>query len=190
MADVTVLETGRLFLRHFESGDVEAYQALVTDPEVMQHIPPRRALDTTETGRWVESFAAHVDKHGFGVWILFDRATGEFVGHGGLQRLPTGEVEVIYAIVRARWGEGLATELALASLNYGFETLGLDTIIGLAYPENVASRRVLEKAGMRFTGITSDHFDEELARYEIIAESLGTMAGSAPTPGPGAPAGH
>lgn len=168
---MTVLETDRLFLRHFELSDVKAYQSLVGDPEVMQDIPPRRALDADETGRWVESFAAHVDKHGFGVWILYDRATNQFVGHGGLQRLPTGEVEVIYAIVRARWGEGLATELALASLKYGFQTLGLDTIIGLAYPENAASRRVLEKAGMQFTGITVAYFDEELARYEISART-------------------
>ena len=165
----TALETDRLLLRHFELGDAEAYQALVGDPEVMKHLPPRRALDSTESGRWVESFAAHVDKHGFGVWILFDRVTREFVGHGGLQRLPTGEVEVIYAIVCERWGNGLATEIASASMKYGFDILGLDTIIGLAYPENGASRRVLEKAGMQFTGITTDYFDEELARYRCSA---------------------
>jgi ribosomal-protein-alanine N-acetyltransferase len=137
----------------------------------MKHLPPRRALETEEARRWVQSFAAHVERHGFGVWILFERATDEFVGHGGLQRLPTGEIEVIYAIVRDQWGQGLATEVASASLKYGFETLELETIIGLAYPENAASRRVLEKAGMRFTGITDDYFDEELARYESKAVS-------------------
>ncbi len=63
-------------------------------------------------------------------------------------------------------------------------------MIGLAYPENVASRRVLEKAGMRFTGITGDYSDEELARYESNADSPMNDGGSAPTPGPGAPAGH
>lgn len=158
-------------MRHFESGDEEVYQALVGDPKVMKHLPPRRALAAKETRGWVESFAAHAERHGFGVWILFERATDEFVGHGGLQRLPTGEVEVIYAIVRERWGNGLATEIAAASLKYGFATLDLETIIGLAYPENTASRRVLEKAGMQFTGITSDYFDEQLVRYESKAAS-------------------
>ena len=169
MATKAVPKTDRLLLRHFEPNDAETYQALVGDPEVMRHLPPRRALDNIEAQRWVESFAAHVERHEFGVWILFDRVTEEFVGHGGLQRLPTEETEVIYAIVRERWGNGLATEIASASLKYGFEILGLDAIIGLAYPENGASRRVLEKAGMQFTGITTDYFDEELARYRCSA---------------------
>ena len=52
------------------------------------------------------------------------------------------------------WGRGLATEGATASLRYGFEELGLDRIISIAVPENLASRRVMEKLGMTLCGET------------------------------------
>lgn len=162
-----ILETERLILRPFEKRDVEVYQTLVGDAEVMRFIPPREPVGADIASRWVEYWAEHFKRHGFGVWILFDRDDGEFVGHGGLQRLQSGEVEVLYAIVRARWGEGLATEVAAASLRHGFETLALDSIIGLADEENTASCRVLEKCGMEFTGMATDYSGEELKRYEI-----------------------
>jgi RimJ/RimL family protein N-acetyltransferase len=61
-----------------------------------------------------------------------------------------GEVDVAYRLLPAYWGQGLATEAALASVQYGFAKLGLKRIIGLAMPENVASIRVLEKAGLHY----------------------------------------
>ncbi len=55
---------------------------------------------------------------------------------------------------KKRKGRGLATEDAMASLRYGFEEVGLDLIIGIAVPENLASRRVMEKLGMSLRGET------------------------------------
>ena len=62
------------------------------------------------------------------------------------------EVEVGYLLGKLYWGKGYATEGAQVGMDYGFETLKLDRIVGIVHPENVASRHVLEKLGMTLTG--------------------------------------
>jgi RimJ/RimL family protein N-acetyltransferase len=64
--------------------------------------------------------------------------------------MPEGDVDVGYRYLKAHWGRGFATEAALASLDYGFRTLGLGRIIARAEPANAASLRVLAKIGLQF----------------------------------------
>jgi ribosomal-protein-alanine N-acetyltransferase len=95
----------------------------------------------------------HWQRHGFGLWLLRDRATGEMVGRGGLQNtdaIGAPAVEAAWAIVPERWGEGLATELARASVTVAFDVLGLEHVIAITLPDNLASRRVMDKAGFVF----------------------------------------
>jgi [ribosomal protein S5]-alanine N-acetyltransferase len=92
----------------------------------------------------------HWERHGFGLYLLRDRSTGKLVGRGGLQytdAIGGYAVEAAWAIVPERWGQGLATELAQASVAVAFESLGLEDLIALTLPDNIASRRVMEKAG-------------------------------------------
>ena len=73
-------------------------------------------------------------------WGVFQG--GRLIGHGGLNYVPEfGETEVLWALHPDAWGKGYATEVAQASLDYGFETLGLGLIFAIALPDNVASRR-------------------------------------------------
>jgi ribosomal-protein-alanine N-acetyltransferase len=78
----------------------------------------------------------------------------------------TEETEVLYALDRPFWGQGLATEVARFSVNYGFEMLGMKEIIGLVVPENIASARVLEKAGLKQIG-PAQYFGFELLKFAI-----------------------
>jgi len=80
-------------------------------------------------------------------------------------------VVVLYGIAPSRWGEGFATEAALAMLRYGFEEAGLDRILGIADRENVASRRVLEKIGMTFEEHVLYEGREE-TRYSIERDAF------------------
>jgi RimJ/RimL family protein N-acetyltransferase len=92
----------------------------------------------------------HWERDGFGLWLLRGRRSGEFIGRGGLQHtdvLGCQGVEVAWAIVPERWGLGLATEMALGAVKLAFGSLGLDEMIALTLPENIASRRVMEKSG-------------------------------------------
>jgi RimJ/RimL family protein N-acetyltransferase len=98
-------------------------------------------------GRWVRMW----EETGKGFWIFQD-SDGCIIGHGGLFNSPreAGEVEVGYVIKPAYWGRGLATEIAMAALKVGFESLELQRIIAIAQPANAPSRRVMEKCGMIF----------------------------------------
>jgi RimJ/RimL family protein N-acetyltransferase len=77
-----------------------------------------------------------------------------------------GEVDVAFRLMRTHWGLGLATEVALASVRFGFADLGLKRIIGLVMPENIASVRVLEKTGLRYAE-TVMFWGSQFSKYVI-----------------------
>jgi ribosomal-protein-alanine N-acetyltransferase len=125
-------------------GDPRVWPTLWPDPD-----GPTEAdvIDGLQTG------IEHWRVHGFGLWLLRDRHTGAPVGRGGLQRTHVAgrdEVEVAWAIVPERWGEGLATELAGKAIEVGVGDLGLDELVAFTLPHNAASRRVMEKAGFAY----------------------------------------
>jgi ribosomal-protein-alanine N-acetyltransferase len=107
-------------------------------------------------------------QYGFGLWLLRDRESGAMVGRGGLQHtLATGEdeVEIGWAFVPERWGQGLATELALACVSVAFERLDLASVVAYTLPHNRASRRVMEKTGMSFERSFHDRHGLEQVLY-------------------------
>jgi RimJ/RimL family protein N-acetyltransferase len=99
-----------------------------------------------DEGHWAE--------HGFGPWSLLERDGEELVGRGGLQWTQVDgilEVELPWTIASEHWNRGLATEAARAALAWAGE-LGLAEVVALITPDNVPSRRVAEKIGMREAG--------------------------------------
>ncbi len=154
---MTEIETDRLLLRRWREGDLDAYARICADPEVMRYLPA--TLGWEESAEQMAWFERHWEERGFGLWAVEERASGEFIGFIGLvyhDGWPEGEhkTEVGWRLGRAHWGRGLATEGALASVRYGFEGLGLERIISITLPENAASRRVMEKAGLTYRGET------------------------------------
>ena len=103
------------------------------------------------SSRTVDKFVRHWAEKGFGVFAVEERETGRFLGQCGLNTIDElGEVEVLYALERAAWGRGLATEAARAALAYGFGEAGLSRIVAVTRPDHVRSRRVLEKLGLHY----------------------------------------
>jgi [ribosomal protein S5]-alanine N-acetyltransferase len=163
-----ILETGRLLVREYVEEDAEAFFRLNTDPEVLRFVPDK-ALQSVEQARQllVDHPIADYRKHGFGRGACILKSTGEQIGFAGLKYLDElGEVDVAYRLLPAYWGQGLATEAALASVRYGFADLDLKQIIGLVMPANVASVRVLEKAGLRYDA-TVTFWGHEFSKYAI-----------------------
>jgi [ribosomal protein S5]-alanine N-acetyltransferase len=148
------LETERLICERLTPEHGAELMTLLRDPRVAKTLfasaePPSEAEMVENLGAKV----VHWERFGFGLWLLRDRATGEMVGRGGLQHTFVGgcdEVEVGWAIVPARWGEGLATEMARASADVAFGDLRLGEIVAFTLPDNVASRRVMEKTGFGY----------------------------------------
>jgi ribosomal-protein-alanine N-acetyltransferase len=159
-----MLETERLVLRRFTPDDLDELVALRADPEVMRYIGDQSREKVEQR---LSYYIAHYDPHGFGMWAVILKTTGQLIGWCGLIFLDeTPEVEVGYGIGRDYWGRGLMTEAAHASLRYGFETAGLERIVAVAMPENSASRRIMEKLGMRYERM-AHHYGHDLVYYAI-----------------------
>src|SRR5205807_215596 len=114
------IETERLRLRMFRASDVGELAALFADPDVMRYVGDGKPVDRIEAEKALASIVTHWEKHGFGRWAVEDKATREFLGYGGLRSL-FGMPEVVYHFATRHWGKGFATEMARASLQYGFE---------------------------------------------------------------------
>src|SRR5579884_2128872 len=144
-----LLETERLLLRPFREEDLDDLCALFADPEVMRYLGGGKPRTREETRERLARVLAHWREHRFGVWALFDRAGGEFVGRCGIGYLHgQGAAELTYALARRHWGRGLATEAVGRVLRYALEELGLPRVVGVALADNRASQRVMLRAGM------------------------------------------
>ena len=146
------IRTPRLHIRAMREADLPALVALWTDPDVTRFMGgPREADRLRET--LSEDLAP--DAPGFSLWPVEEIATGRVVGHCGiLDKDVDGrlEYELVYVLAREDWGRGLATEAAAALRDYAFGTLGLQRLISLIEPGNIASERVARKVGMVLEG--------------------------------------
>ena len=163
-----ILETDRLLLREFVEDDAESFFKLNNYPEVLRFVPDKPLLNVEQARQTlIDHPIADYRRYGFGRGACILKSTGEQIGFAGLKYLDElGEVDVAYRLLPAHWGQGLATEVALASVRYGFAALGLKRIIGLVMPKNIASVRVLEKTGLRYSG-TLTLWGHTFSRYVI-----------------------
>jgi ribosomal-protein-alanine N-acetyltransferase len=151
LGDPTILETPRLILRVFGLDDVDALEQVHGDQQIM-----RFSVGGVKTKDQIVCFIEN-SREGhrrdrFSQRAVVWRETGSCIGECGiLPQVVDGisEHEISYRLNRNFWGRGIATEAAIACRIYGFEILGLDRVISIIDPGNVASIRVAEKAGMR-----------------------------------------
>jgi ribosomal-protein-alanine N-acetyltransferase len=145
-----ILETDRLYLREFEISDAPKMYELNLDPDVIRYTGDSSFASLEETEKFMRNYSAYKD-FGYGRWAVIRKVDEEILGWCGLKYLPeTKETDVGYRFFKKYWGQGYATESALASLEYGFNTLNLPTIVARAMHENLASIKVLEKIGLKY----------------------------------------
>ena len=147
------LETERFVLRRFTEADVDNLFDLDSDPEVMRFITggrptPRDVIRNETLARFLHYYERFA---GYGFWAAIEKSTGEFLGWFHF-RPPEGsdpdEVELGYRLRRSAWGKGYATEGSRALIHKGFAELGVRRVVASTMAVNVASRRVMEKAGL------------------------------------------
>lgn len=149
------LETERLVLRRFTGDDVDLLVELDSDPEVMHFITggrptPRREIET----EILPAYLAYYERcAGYGFWAAIERSTGDFVGwfhyRPGSEDGPD-QVELGYRLRRSAWGKGYASEGSRALIEKGFVEFGVERVYATTMAVNSASRRVMEKAGLRY----------------------------------------
>lgn len=150
---MTELVTERLVLRRMTADDLGWLAELRSDADVMRYIGSAGAVPLEQTRERLDRYLACWATHGLGMFSVREDVDGSPVGWAGLQPLEgTEEIEVGYAFGPPAWGRGFATEAARAVVRWGFEERSLARIVAVAYPENDASRRVMDKLGMRYEG--------------------------------------
>lgn len=163
------IETARLHLKQFSPDDLDNLYRLYSDRAVMKYVG-KGVRTREETEMALHFLLAHWEKHGFGLWAAIHKMDERIIGRCGLVFLDnTPEVELGYLLEKAYWGRGLATEASLAILKYGFDTVKLDRIVAIAHPENIASRRVMEKVGMKYEK-NARYYNTDVAYYSLHRE--------------------
>ncbi len=152
------LETERLVLREFTERDVDNLVELDADPEVMHFITggqptPREDVEQVILPRWLRYYA---ESPGLGFWAAEEKATGHFLGWFHFrpgEGHPPDEPELGYRLHRSAWGKGYATEGCRALIDKGFGEHGVRRVLAETMVVHTASRRVMEKSGLRLVRV-------------------------------------
>jgi RimJ/RimL family protein N-acetyltransferase len=177
---MTILETERLRLREATAADAPFFLALLNDPDWIRFIGDRGARTVDDARYYVEEkLIASYRRHGFGLWVVDVKESGESAGICGLVRRDAlDDVDVGFAFLPAHRGKGYATEATIATMAHARRVLGLGRLVAITVPENRGSIRVLERAGMVF---------EREIRWAADGSALALYAQNADGPGePGA----
>ena len=142
------IETARLLLRPLTSEDEAALATVLSDAETMRWYP--RPFTGDEVREWIERQLGRYSSS-TGLLGLVEKQTGRLIGDcGPVWQEVEGrtELEIGYHVSRERWNQGFATEAARVVIDYAFENLGVERVVSMIRPENLASRRVAEKNGL------------------------------------------
>jgi [ribosomal protein S5]-alanine N-acetyltransferase len=146
---MNILQTSRLLLREFTLEDADALALVLSNPETMHYYPA--PYDRAGVEQWIERNRQRYRDDGVGLWAVELKKTQELIGDCGITRQQVeGErlYEIGYHLRHDFWGQGLATEAAVACRDWAFTHLKTGRLISLIRPENLPSRRVAERVGL------------------------------------------
>lgn len=160
-----ILMTERLILRPFCAEDASLLHQLHSDPKVMKFIPAElKSLDDCYSD--IQEDIEHQLLYGFSKWAVFLKENHQFIGRAGWAKMiDSDEAEVGFKFLPEYWQQGFATEVLTALIQWAKKNISF-SLIAFAFPENAASIRVLEKAGMSFLRV--DNYEG----YDIVVYSI------------------
>lgn len=144
------IETDRLHMVPLRRDDIERVHRHWAAPEVRKYLWDDNPMTLEQATDMIELSLSWFQEKGYGLWALLSRGTDEFTGVAGYSYFDGPELEIMYGLDADHWGHGLATEAAQAVIRFGFDEIGFDHISASADTPNLATVRVLEKAGMAF----------------------------------------
>jgi RimJ/RimL family protein N-acetyltransferase len=154
-----IVSTDRLLLRRWREEDRAPFAELNGDPETLVFFPS--TLTRAESDAYVDRIEARFEDHGYGLWALEVRQTGEFIGYTGLAPMPANVpggpdgTEIGWRLARTAWHHGYATEAARGALDVAFAGVGLPEVWSFTSVLNTPSQAVMRRIGMT-----------EVARFE------------------------
>ncbi len=162
-----VFETKRLIVRRYNEKDKDNFFSLSGDEQVMQYIRP--VSDREASDKFLKEYiAAYKEFPQRGRWATIEKETGHFIGSFAIIPMPTSpeKIQLGYSLRPEYWGKGFATELTISGLNYFFTNDNLPLIHGITEIQNVASQKVLLKAGFKPAGSFMEE-GKELLMFKV-----------------------
>ena len=163
-----IIETNRLVLRELILNDQKKLSLVLSDPISMKYYP--KAFTSDEVKKWISWNVDNYKQYGYGLWAVILKEENEFIGDCGITMQDIeGRLfpELGYHIRKEYCRRGYATEAAKACMDFGFNTKGFESIISYMKDENIPSRRVAEKNGMKFV-----KYFQKNVQGEIVTEAL------------------
>ena len=146
------IETDRLLFKLYTEAEHDEFVRLLTDAAVMRYVDKGVLTAAQAEGLWKRLVEQWYPRGVDTIWAVFAKDDGRYVGNASVRPRPEkqSDWEIGYYLKADEWGKGFATEIAESLVTYSFETLGLGEVYATVDVENLASRRVLEKAGLSF----------------------------------------
>ncbi|MCF6765498.1 GNAT family N-acetyltransferase [Thiotrichales bacterium 19S3-7] len=148
-----IVETKRLILRTWQLEDIAEMTKINQDPQVMRYFPKLGDRDTTAW--FIGRLEQHHLDHGYSLYAVVLKQTNQMIGFVGLlnvnfQASFTPAIEIGWRLAAKYWGNGYAPEAANAMLDIAFNQFGLEKIVSFTVKDNLNSRRVMQKIGMKY----------------------------------------
>lgn len=150
------IETERLILREILPTDIDGLFELDSDPEVHRYLGNKPVTNKDQIVHVINYIRQQYIDNGIGRWAIIDKKTNDFIGWTGLKFVTDltnnhkNYYDLGYRLIKKYWGQGIATETAIASLDYAFDKLKADEIYAMADCENDGSNKILKKVGLKF----------------------------------------
>ncbi len=172
-----VCETERLYLREWVPDDWKRFRPLVTDPRVLRYIGHGKPWTDVQIKARIDNWIEVGRQRGWILWPVIHREDAELIGFCGFWDGFPPDVEIGWRLLPEYWGQGLATEAAMAVMDHGFRQYGFPRLISVAQTENKASIRIMEKLGMEF----QRSFQHEGFEVVCYSKTNPTLQGDPPT---------
>ncbi|HHU27993.1 TPA: GNAT family N-acetyltransferase [bacterium] len=168
------LETRRLILRKVSKKDINDIYEYGSDEKVAKYV----SWSTYNSIQDAQSFINHVlikyETDNPYIWAIEDKKNKKMIGTIDFVTINKKENygEIGYVLNRNYWNQGIMSEALNVIIDFGFNKLNLNKIRARCVKENIASSKVLEKAGMKFNCIKRDHIEKDGIYYDLIYYSL------------------
>ena len=151
MSELDYFNTERLLAERLQEGHLEFIHQMHQNERVMKYLGGKRTPE--QTADYMKLNLSHWKKYGYGIWVIRENASEDFIGRGGLRNTVfdgKDEVEVAYGFLPEFWNKGLATEFTKEVMRIGFSEIGLSNLVSITHHNNMASHAVLKKVGFVF----------------------------------------
>jgi RimJ/RimL family protein N-acetyltransferase len=164
-----IIETARLKLRELTTSDSDKLAIVLSDPESMKFYP--HPFTKEEVENWIKWNVENYKRYGFGLWAVILKDTNQLIGDCGItmQKIEDASYpEIGYHIQKEYCRKGYATEAAKACMDFAFNKKGFTKIISYMKHDNIPSRSVAEKNGMKFIKTFQKEVFGRLVNDEVL----------------------